>query len=736
MINRKTRKTLFLAALIGASSVAWPAHPQSTSQGLPWMNPELAPAQRADLLIAAMSLDEKIQQIAMNPVANVNIPGCNLSRNGRHIEGIPRLAIPTVRMTNAPAGVVGGDCDPDPQATSLPDQLALTASWDRGLWSSWGDIVGKETRATAHTIVLTPGINLGRVPHNGRNFEYAGEDPFLAGIVAVEVTKAIQKNGVLATGKHYVGNEQETQRVSMNAIIDDRTLHELYLLPFEMAVKDADIATLMCSYPRINGTYACEDEYTLTTVLRNQWGFKGFIMSDRGATNSTVPSIKAGNDLEFASPRFFTQAAITQALSSGQLTISDIDTMLSRRFYTMFKHGQFEDRITGFSPIPFDRHGQASREMAEQGSVLLKNADNLLPLSDSSVRTVAVIGPTSFAGRAVMGANGPRRVTVPSPYTITPEQGLRNTLGSLGSTATVTFNDAKDIASATALAAASDVAIVMVGDMSVEGSDRPNLALPSIDGVDQNALITAVAKANPKTIVVLKNGGPVLMPWLEQVPAVLEVWYPGQEDGNAVANLLFGVTNPSGKLPITFPAAEREAGASTPEQWPGVTVNNILTSNYSEGLEMGYRWYDANGRKPTFPFGYGLSYTNFALSDLVVTPTVSDGTTPIRVQFSIRNTGSRPGAEVPQVYLGLPAGSGEPPKRLVAFDKVTLNPGEKKLVQLTIDPAASNHPLSIWNSDANRWTVLSGSYQLYVGNSSDNILLKEALTVRTSPPAR
>lgn len=732
---RKVRKTLLLAALISASTVACSTHSLPTSQVLPWMDPALAPAQRADLLVAEMSLEDKVQQIAMNPVANADIPGCDLSRNGRHIEGIPRLAIPTVRMTNAPAGVVGGDCEPDPQATSLPDQLAITASWDRSLWSSWGDIVGKETRATAHTIVLTPGVNLGRVPHNGRNFEYAGEDPFLAGAVAVEVTRAIQNNGVLATGKHYVGNEQETQRVSMNAIIDDRTLHELYLLPFEMAVKDAEIAALMCSYPRINGTHACEDEYTLTTVLRDMWGFEGFVMSDRGATNSTVPSINAGNDLEFASPRFFTQEAISGALASGQLTIADIDTMLKRRFYSMFKHGQFDDPITGFSQIPFDRHGQASREMAEQGSVLLKNADNLLPLSPS-IGSIAVIGPTSFAGRAVMGANGPRRVTVRSQYTITPEEGLRNTLASLGSTATVTFNDATDISSATALAAASDIAIVMVGDMSVEGSDRPDLALPTVDGVDQNALVSAIAEANPQTIVVLKNGGPVLMPWLEQVPAVLEAWYPGQEDGNAVANLLFGVVNPSGKLPITFPAAEREAAASTPEQWPGVSANNILTANYSEGLQMGYRWYDANGRTPTFPFGYGLSYTSFEFSDLVVNPRVTDGSSPIRVQFSVQNTGSRPGAEVPQVYLGLPASSGEPPKRLVGFDKITLNPGERTLVQLTIDPAASNHPLSIWNSDEQRWTLLNGSYQLLVGNSSDNIVLEEGLAVHRSPTLR
>jgi len=730
MISRT--KILIIAWLV-VTSAALPAQQTPARSVRPWMNSTIDPAERADLLITEMTAEEKIRQIAMNPVANTSIPGCGLSRNGRHIEGIRRLGIPTVRMTNAPAGVVGGDCEPNPPATSLPDQLAATASWDRRLWSSWGDIVGNETRATAHTIVLTPGINLGRIPNNGRNFEYAGEDPFLAGTFAVEVAKSIQRHGVLATGKHFVGNEQETDRTTMNVVIDDRTLHELYLLPFEMAIKDGDLAAVMCSYPRINGVYACEDEYTLNTVLREQWGFKGFVMSDRGATNSTVPSIRAGNDLEFANAKYFTEAAIKEAVASGQLNMNQIDTMLKRHFYMMFKFGQFDSPITGFRPIDFARHGQSSREMAEEGAVLLKNKGGLLPLSAASIRSVAIIGPSTFAGKAVMGGNGPRSDPVRSSYTISPEEGLQGTLASLGSAASVNYNDARDIGSAAALAAASDVAIVIVGDRSIEGRDRPNLELPTIDDVDQNALVSAIAKANPRTVVVLKNGGPVLMPWLDQVTAVLEAWYPGQEDGKAIANLLFGVTNPSGKLPITFPAGEREAAASTPSQWPGVPANSMRTATYSEGLNMGYRWYEANNRKPTFPFGYGLSYTSFELSNLVVTPRVTDGRAPIHVQFSVRNKGSRPGAEVPQLYVGFPSAAGEPPKRLVAFDKVTLAPGQSKRVVLTIDPTASNHPLSIWNSTGQRWVTLNGQYRVYVGNSSADISLRGVLAVRTAP---
>ncbi len=724
------RKTVLLLALAGtAAGIAGAAIAQTAPGAQGWMKPTLAPEMRAEQLVAAMSLDQKIQQIAMDPKPNPGIPGCNMGRNARHIEGIPALGIPTVRMSNAPAGVVGGDCDPDPEATSLPDQLAATASWDRGLWSAWGDIVGEETRATAHTIVLTPGINLGRIPHNGRNFEYAGEDPFLAGSVAVDITRAIQKHGILATGKHYVGNEQETQRLTMNSVIDDRPLHELYLLPFEMAVKDADIATLMCSYPRINGTYSCEDPYTLDTVLRKSWGFKGFIMSDRGATNSTVASIKAGNDLEFASPKYFTKAAIEKALAEKQITVADLDAMLTRRFYTMFKFGQFERPVTGFSPIDFAGHGKSSREMAEQGSVLLKNAGGMLPLRAAAVRRVAIIGSETFAGKAVMGGNGPRQVTVRAKYSIAPPQGLRNTLAALGSTATVTYNDGKNTAAATALAAASDVVIVMAGDKSVEGRDRENLSLPIIDGVDQNVLIDAVAKANPKTVVVLKNGGPVLMPWLANVSAVLESWYPGQEDGNAVANLLFGVANPSGKLPITFPAVEREAAAATVSQWPGVPVNGILTATYSEGLKMGYRWYDANRRKPLFSFGHGLSYTTFNFSDLAVSKAGGEQGGVITVRFTVRNSGSVTGSEVPQVYIGLPSSTGEPPKRLVGFDKVTLKPGGRKVVTVTIDARATNHPLSIWDPSKSQWKTVSGTYQIMVGKASNDIVLKGAVKI-------
>ncbi|MFJ2029175.1 beta-glucosidase [Streptosporangium sp. NPDC087985] len=718
---------------MGTATVTGTALPSVAGTGvLPWMDQALSPTERAALLVQEMTLDEKIQQIAMNPVANTDLPGCGFYSGARHIEGIPRLQIPTIRMTNGPIGVGGGDCSPDPQATGVPTALSVAATWDRSAAYRWGDIAGIETRSNAHNVFLAPGINLGRVPNNGRNFEYFGEDPYLAGTMSVQETRAIQANGVQASAKHFAANEQETQRQTMNTVVDDRTMHELYALPFEMSIKDADLAAVMCSYPRINGHFACENSNLLTDVLRNEWGFKGYVMSDRGATKSTVPSIKAGLDLEFASPRWFTPATIKSALAAAEISTSDLDAMLQRRYFTMFQLGQFDRPVNGFTPIDFARHGQHSRQLAEEGSVLLKNQKRTLPLNAPSLKSVALIGPQTFAGKAKFPATGPGgSITVNAPYTVTPEQGLKNTLSALRSNASVTYNDGTDLAAATALAKQSDIAVVMVGDISLEGADRPNLSLPTSDGVDQNALISAVAKANPRTIVVLKNGGPVLMPWLNDVPAVLEAWYPGQEDGNAVANVLFGVTNPSGKLPITFPKVERAAATSTTEQWPGVPVDGVLTATYSEGLQMGYRWYDATGTRPEFPFGFGLSYTDFSISKLVVTPQTTDGTEPIRVSFFVQNTGTRAGSEVPQVYLGLPASAGEPPKRLVGFDKVWLNPGQKKRVAVTIDPTASNHPLSVWDTAGGQWKTVGGKYQVYVGNSSENVTLHDAVTVRT-----
>ena len=720
--------------LVAALALGFTAPTAATAEELPWMNKALSAEQRSDLLIGAMSLDQKIQQIAMKPVANTNIPGCDFSAGGRHVEGIPALAIPTLRMTNGPFG--GGDCAVAPTSTGLTSALTVASSFDPAVSTAWGDILGAETRASAHNVLLAPGINLGRVANAGRNFEYFGEDPYLAGVMAAAQVNAVQAHGVQSVAKHFAANEQETGRSTMDTVVDPETMHELYLLPFEMTIQEANLASVMCSYPHLNGVYACENKELLTDWLRDDLGFKGYVMSDRGATHSTAPAITAGLDLEFASPKWFTPELIHAALDVGTLTTKDIDQQLARRFGVMFRLGQFDDPINSLTPIDFPTNGKRIQDIGEKGSVLLKNDGGALPLKAGSLASVALIGTPTFAGAAKFNSQGPSdAIVVTSPYTVTPEQGLNNALQKLGSNATVTYNNASDIQAAAALAATSDVAVVMVGDISREGVDRSSLALPVRDGVDQNALVAAVVAANPNTVVVLKNGGPVLLPWLAKVPAVLEAWYPAQEDGNIVANLLFGISNPSGKLPMTFPTQEREAAFATPAQFPGIDPDGAgplpLTATYSEGLDMGYRWYDSNGVKPTFAFGHGLSYTNFEISKLVVTPQTTDGTHPISVSFFVENTGDVAGAEVGQVYLGLPAAANQPPKRLVGFDKVTLNPGEKQRVTVTIDPGAANHPMSVWDAAADAWSTPTGDYTVYVGNSSDNVALQQTITVRT-----
>lgn len=690
------------------------------------MDPARPPEDRARLLVVAMTLDEKITQLHGRIGVNPEFPCGNSTR---HVPGVPRLRIPTMRITNGPAGVGPGDCSPQKPATALPSGLALAASWDPALAYAFGEVAGTETANLATHVFEAPGLNIARVPQNGRNFEYFGEDPYLAGRMAVEQVKAVQSRGVIAMPKHYVANNQETNRFEVDELIDERTLREIYLPAFEMAVRDGGAAAVMCAYPRINGTYACENGHLLTEVLRKEWGFRGYVQSDFGAVHSTAPSILAGTDLEMNTGEWYNAARINAALGAGAIRVADIDVLLKRRFYAMFRLGQFERPLVE-TPIDAVGHGRVARSIAEQSAVLLRNDGGLLPLDASVVRSIALIGPSAHARDAKTGGEGSSRV-VPL-YTVTPMQGLRNVLTELRSTATVTYHDGAVLPAAAALAASSDIAIVMVGDTLTEGADRPNLSLPG----NQDALVSAVAAANPRTIVVLKNGGPVLMPWLGQVRAVLQAWYPGSEDGNAVAGLLLGVSNPSGKLPITFPRTESDVPARTTAQWPGVPVNGVATATYSEGLQVGYRWYDAQNIKPLFPFGFGLSYTTFSLSHLETAPAVTDGTTPIRVEFWLENTGRRAGAEVPQVYLGLPSTTGEPPKRLVGFKKVWLDPGERTKVTLMIDPDATNRPLSYWESELGDWAVANGTYKVYLGSSAGHIAATGAFIIVRPGAAR
>ena len=715
----------FACAAVSVSGAAAAAN--VGAQTLPWLDTSLSPTQRADLLVGTMTLDQKVAQLHGQRSTIPELPACGTG--GRHVPSIPELGIPTFRITNGPVGLGGGDCSPQDKATALPVALALAAGFDPALAHEFGNLMGGEARTLGLHELEGPGMDMARVGQGGRNFEYLGEDPMLAGAIAASEVRGIQSNGIIAMAKHYVLNDQEQNRQGIKVRVDNRVLHELYLLPFEMAVKDGDVGSIMCSYNRVGDVYACDNAYTLTDVLRGQWGFQGYVQSDFGATHSTALSLNAGEDFEMSSGVFYTPALISTALGDGSLSVATIDRALKRRYVQMFRFGIFDRPIT-HGTIDAATNGSKAREIGEQLAVLLKNDGKLLPLDASRIHSIALIGQQTFAGAAAAGGGGSSRV---SPlYTVTPLQGLQNVLGSLGSSASVNVvivaNDNSNLEAAKSAASAADVAIVMAGVVTSEGSDRPNLALPN----NQDALIAGIAGAAAgKTVLVLKDADPVLMPWIDQTPAVLEAWLPGEEDGNVVANLLFGVANPSGKLPVTYPKLASDTPTSTPDRYPGVVVDGFPTVNYAEGLELGYRWYDAQNIKPQFAFGYGLSYTTFAISKLEVTPKTNDGTKPVLVQFFVENTGARAGAEVPQVYFGFPSAAAEPPKRLVAFQKVWLQPGEKKKIQLTIDPAANSHPLGIFDSSVQQWKVVDGSYNVYVGNSSANITLSDSVTVRT-----
>jgi beta-glucosidase len=640
-----------------------------------------------------------------------------------------------------------------PKATQLPSGMAVAASFDRAVATHFGDVIGQETRDLALHVLEGPGLNLARVPQGGRNFEYFGEDPFLTGTMAVAEIKAIQAHGVIAMAKHFIANEQETARTSVNEIIDDRVLHELYLLPFEMAVKEGDVASVMCSYNAVNGPHACEDRHHLTDVLRGQWGFKGYVQSDFFAVHSAAPTLRAGMDHEMPgltipsgpmkSP-WFTAANLQAAIDRTEIANADVDTALARRYRQMFKLGIFDRPLT-LSPIDTARHARLAREIGEQAAVLLKNANALLPLDAKTIRAIALIGQADYASKAVAGCCGGSSDVIPFA-TVTPLDGIKRALAELKSSATATLtvvaNDNANLADAVTAARGADVVIVLAGTISEEGRDLANISLPN----GQDAIVTAVAAANPRTVVVLKDNASALLPWIDAVPAVLEAWFPGQADGDVVARLLFGLATPSGRLPVTFARKATDLAVTTLRQWPGVdsagkppridapgmgmTGGGSYTVEYTEGLRIGYRWFDAEKVTPLFPFGHGLSYTTFAISNLAVNPRVNAGSGPITVEFTVRNTGRRRGAEVPQVYIGLPSSAGEPPKRLVGFEKVWLDPGQQRRVRLVVDPRAANHPLGIWDTAAQSWVTSDGVYRIQVGNSATNVALADSITVR------
>jgi beta-glucosidase len=653
---------------------------------------------RARAVVAKMTLDEKITELH----------GIHTAEHYRYVPGIPRLGIPAFPMTNGPAGAGPGGASPQLRATALSAPIALAASWDPALAHRYGVIAGEETRDLASDLLEAPDINIIRVPQNGRTFESYSEDPYLDGRMAVAMIEGIQSTGVMANVKHYIANNQETGRHGIDEIVDERALREIYMPGFQAAVEQGNVASVMCAYPKVNGTFNCENKPLLTGVLDGEWKFRGFVLSDWGATHSTVASALNGLDLEMPTGVYFGDA-LKAAVQQGQVPMATIDEMLVRRFAAMMRYGLFNTRPKQLRPIPAVEDGQAAREIAEQGMVLLKNENHILPIDPSHLRSMALIGPEALGAKT--GGGGSSHV-IPL-YSIDPVSGIE---AHMPLQKHLELLDGNDVEAAVAAAKRDDLVIVMVGDNETEGRDHP-IELPAA----QNAMIQSVAAANPKTIVVLKSGSALLMPWINSVAAVLEAWYPGEEDGNAVADVLFGEVNPSGKLPMTFPRSLDQTLARNPEWYPG----DGQQVHYGEKLEVGYRWYQSENKEPLFPFGFGLSYTTFSLTDLKVMPGRMH---TAEVTLRVTNTGQRAGAEVAQVYIGFPpiAEGNEPPMRLAGFQKVMLKPGESKELRVTLEPRA----FSYWSVADHAWRVQPGQYTVEAGSSSADLPLHATIPMQ------
>ena len=658
---------------------------------------------RARRIVSRMTLQEKITELH----------GIGDQVHRRYVPGIPRLGIPPLIVANGPCGVGPGDEPKQLPATALPAPIALAATWDLSLAKNYGVIIGREALDLHDTLLEGPDINIARVPQNGRTFEAFGEDPFLVGRLSVAEIQGIQSQGEIANVKHYAANNQETDRFRVNEIIDQRTLREIYLPAFEASIKEGHSTSIMSAYPRVNGHFCSESDELLNQILKKEWNFQGFITSDFGAVHSTVPSALATLDLEMPNGKYF-GSALQTAVESNAVPLSVIDDKLIRRFSAMIEYGFFDHPQT-MKPIPAQKDGSQARRIAEEGMVLLKNEGDLLPLDGKKLHRIAVIGP--YAGKAMTGGGGSSHV-IPL-YTVDPVEGIQKYASA---DVKVDFDNGSNVVAAVALARSADVAIVMVGDRESEGRDHP-ITLAG----KQDELVEEVAGANPHTIVVLKSGSAILMPWVDKVPALLEAWYPGEEDGNAVAAVLFGQVNPSGKLPLTFPKQLSDLPASTPEQYPG--INGVV--KYTEGIFVGYRHYDAHNLEPLFPFGFGISYTTFDYKNLSLsTRDISLKRTrspSVTVEFDVTNTGKRAGEEIAELYLGLPSTTEvpQPPKQLKGFAKIAVKPGKTHHVRLQLDARA----LSYWNTANNDWEILPGVYHVMAGGSSRNLPLEASFNV-------
>jgi beta-glucosidase len=685
------------------------------AQEKPWMDKTLSPERRAELVLAQMTLDEKIAMMHGGEQMQRTSPeaAAYISNGGVGFAVTPlRLGIPTITMSDAAYGV-RESAKNGRYSTALPANIASAASWDVEAACNYGKLIGTELRAQGFTMTLGGGTNITRDPRNGRTFEYMGEDPVLAGTMVGNRIRCEGAQHVISDIKHYALNDQESGRTQVDVRIGERAMRESDLLAFEIGVRIGHPSAVMCSYNGVNGDYSCENHFLLTDVLKKDWGFKGFVVSDWGGTHSTEKASAAGLEIEEPGEKFY-GAKLKEAVQAGRIPQAELDEHVKRILAAEFASGVVDDpphRFVVDAQAGFD----VSRKIAEQGSVLLRNQHDLLPLDRAKLKSVAVIG--SHADMGMISGAGSAQVDPPGLqvggsyqrvtwFPTSPLEAIRAKVPG----AKISFSSGQNVDEAVAAAKAAEVAVVCVWRYETEGRDFPDLSLPE----GQDKLIAAVAAANPRTIVVLETGSAVTMPWLDKTGAVLEAWFAGSKGADAVANILFGDVNPSGKLPMTFPLSEADLphpalakpAAGAPRDGLSFTVD------YSEGAKVGYKWYEAEHKPVLFPFGFGLSYTTFKYSDLKI------GADGLTVTFKVTNTGKRSGAEVAEVYAAVPGS--DVPKRLVGWRKAEIAPGESRAMEVGIDPEY----ISNWDEAAHKWVRAAGAVKVMVGGSSAELPLQ------------
>ena len=708
------------ALLVACATIAVPAtaQPADVSAGQ-------SAVQRAADTLSKMTLDEKLQLVFgyfATEWQGTKPPSAGRYGSAGYVPGIPRLGITPQWETDAGIGVATqGGAAQKRLRTALPSGIATAATWNPEIAFKGGQMIGSEARNSGFNVMLAGGVDLARDPRNGRNFEYGGEDPLLAGTIVGSEIAGIQSNRIISTVKHYALNDLETGRKGHDAIIDHGAARMSDLLAFQFAIERGQPGSVMCSYNKVNGDFACENAWLLNDVLKGDFGFPGYVMSDWGAVPSTEKAALNGLDQQSGWPfdkEPYFREPLKAAVLAGRVPQARLDDMARRVLHALYATGANDSPVSDNSnAIDYAANEAVSQADAEQSIVLLKNDGNLFPLGPN-VRRIVVIG--GHADKGVLAGSGsslvyPRGGNAvpglepsgwPGPVTYYPSSPVQE-LRRLAPNASITFVDGTNPAAAAAAARGVDVAIVFATQWSSESIDVPM----KLDG-NQDALIDAVAAANSRTAVVLETNAGVAMPWANRVRAIVEAWYPGTLGGRAIANVLTGRVNPSGHLPVTFYQAD--AQLPRPVRPGGQSEADVFTINYSEGAAVGYKWIDRQKLKPLFPFGHGLSYTSFAYGPVTASPGANGS---VHVRFTLRNTGQRRGMAVGQVYASPSAGGWEAPKRLVGFAKVDLAPGESKSVDVDVDPRL----LATFDEPGRAWRIAGGQYRLMLGASAADL---------------